>query len=290
MVYYFKETHKLHLLTDFQMPVRDEGGMRNNWVARFWNIAYFYQNENGDLIHHHTYLFLFRNKKEAIKSILDTKITGLVKLLVCHSIDRWHFHWLDFYEVVDLGDGKYKTRKLKKAHARFKGEQLFNDKKEIIPLNFEKFKKAEWSEDKANVACADNYGQINRFRIIQKDRLDIFHHTIEYFGIKDGFAKSPELEYKKDRYYKLLTELYKEVFLKSDDKFDETGGCIILDAYNSGFVYKYFPKEDFQKVKNILLKYIEPDYVPVFLSDGAVTKKEDWWKPLSFMSDKKEEE
>ena len=143
MVYYFKETHKLHLLTDFQMPVRDEGGMRNNWVARFWNIAYFYQNENGDLIHHHTYLFLFRNKKEAIKSILDTKITGLVKLLVCHSIDRWHFHWLDFYEVVDLGDGKYKTRKLKKAHARFKGEQLFNDKKEIIPLNFEKFKTEE---------------------------------------------------------------------------------------------------------------------------------------------------
>ena len=191
---------------------------------------------------------------------------------------------MDFYKVECLENGGYKIKKLKKKHAFIKDGRCFDEKKKIIPLDLDTYNAAKLIYIKDNRAYAGEYGEINRIRIIQKDRLDVFHDRYDYFGIKDGMGQNNEEEFKEDRYYRLLTDLYNEVFLKATDKFDESGGCIILDAYESnGFIYKYFSREEFFKVRTILSKYIKPEHIPVFLSDGVETKKEDWWQPLSFV-------
>lgn len=277
MVYYLKKAYNLNLAKEYTFPAEEIN--KKEWVVRFWSAAYFYKNENGDLIYHHSPLFLFKSKKEAIECLGKTRCLEVVELLVCHSINKVGDHWIDFYEMIEQDDGSYKTKKLKKAYACFKGEQLFNDKKEEIPLNYEKYKSAKTNSIKTRTLYADGYGEVMRFQIIQKDRLDIFHHEYQYFGVNDWLARGVDKKYKRDHYYNLLVELYNEVFLKASDIFDENGGSIILNSYDTGCcIYKFFPREDFQKVKDILSKYIEPEFIPVFLTDNVETKKEDWWR------------
>ena len=284
MVYYFKDAHNLNLMDDFEFPVANEKEMRGDWVARLWSIAYFYETENGDLIFHHPHILFYKNKKQAIANITRFNTTGLVEILVCHTIDRYRFEWIDFYKVVVLDNGFCKTKKLKKKHLYFKKGKFVDDEHKIIEVDYDKYQSAKCTIVRKR-AVAGEYGAINRFRIIQRDRLDVFHDRLDYFGIKDGNGKTDDKEYKEDRYLDLLNDLYQEVFLKASDVFDETGGAIILDAYNCSnkLVHKYFSKSDFEKVRTILAKYIEPEFIPVFLSDGKDAKKEDWWIPLTFI-------
>ena len=282
MIYYFKDTHQLRLCNDFILPVTDERNMKKDWIARFWTIDYFFKNDNNDLIYHSRYSVYYRQKNQAIQKLLNRSKGDLYPILTLHILDRYHYEWLEFYEVDVLNDGRIKTKKLPKKHARFKKDHhLVDEKGNPIPVNMSKYLYARmYREDRA---LADSYGEINRFRIIQKDRLDIFHDRFEYFGVNDGFAKTDNEPSKENQFYNLLKELYEKVFLKSFDDFDASGGCIMLDALNeSGFICKYFPKDYFPVVKAILSKYISAEFIPTFLSDDIETKAEDWWKPITF--------
>lgn len=284
MVYYFKESHQLKLLNDFILPVKDEKGMNKEWIAKFWSIDYFYVNEHGDLIYHHRHALYFRNKKAVIEKILKQRCFNLKPILTLHILDSYRYEWLEFYSLVELEDGSYKTKKLKQCHAHFKKDQsLVDSKGKTIPIDLKEYNSARtYREDKP---VADNYGEIIRIKIIQKERLDIFNSDIQYFGVNSGIGKTLEQPYIANRYNKLLGELYEQIFLKGTDIFDETGGVIELYADNvNGFVYKYFKKEDFLLIKSILSKYITSEFIPVFLTDGVDAKKEEWWKPSTFVN------
>ena len=60
MVYYLKKAYNLNLAKEYTFPAEEIN--KKEWVARFWSAAYFYKNENGDLIYHHSPLFLFKSK------------------------------------------------------------------------------------------------------------------------------------------------------------------------------------------------------------------------------------
>ena len=148
MLYYTEKAHKSKIHNDFELSVTDEKSMRNSCVAKYWGLACFYKTKNGDLIFRFYIDIFCRTKKEALERYLLVKTDGLVTLLVCHTIDKYRFEWLDFYDVVESEKGVYKVKKLKKHHAFIANEKILDSNMKEIDVDFEDYSQSDYNYGK----------------------------------------------------------------------------------------------------------------------------------------------
>ena len=139
MIYYFKESLNLALEDTFHFSVDDEKGMKKEWVSRFWSIGNSTETDNGNLVFTFPYPLIYKTKKQAIDAYTRYEGNKKNRLVILHTIDRYRFHWLDFYIVEDK-NGQFLLKKLKAKQAFFnKDQQPIDENGKIIQGNF-KFK------------------------------------------------------------------------------------------------------------------------------------------------------
>ena len=146
MVYYFKKTNKLSLTNTFRFSVskEDEKTMRKEWVAKFWTLANFLITQQGDFISNFDYPLYYKKRNEAIKAYFHYNGKREARLLVLHTIDKYRFHWLDFYKVIHLSNEKIKLIKMNKKQVYLdEKNQLIDENGKIVLTNYEEFRLKE---------------------------------------------------------------------------------------------------------------------------------------------------
>ena len=137
MVYFFEKSLNLGLTSTFRWSVEDEKAMKKEYVAKFWTIINCAKTENNNLIVVFSYPLFYKSKQKALEGYFNYEGEKKYRLLVLHTIDRYHFHWLDFYQVITGNDGKHSIKKLKGKKAFFdKEHQPIDENGNVIPGSF----------------------------------------------------------------------------------------------------------------------------------------------------------
>ena len=132
------------------------------------------------------------------------------------------------------------------------------------------------------VPKAGEFGDIIRFKIIQRDRIDIWPLNYQYFRrghrngispVKNGFLK------KEDNVATLVQSLYDDFFTSASNEFrDPNGAALELYGMEVPLTRRFLSASDLPRLKILLEKYLPQRFIPKFLKEkNSNVTSDDWW-------------